>query len=74
MTKTDLVLDYMKSHNGITPMEAIKEFNAYRLGSIIYNLRYKRGIKIDTIIEQNKTNGKVTSQYARYVLSRLDDE
>lgn len=65
-TQTAQVLAYLLTHkNGITTIEAFERYNATRLGSIIYELRHKYGIDIDTIVEVSKGG----HTYARYILS-----
>lgn len=44
MTKTQAVLDWLKTHASISSMEAIQSFGATRLSVIIFNLR-KRGVR-----------------------------
>lgn len=48
MTKTQAVLDWLKTHASISSMEAIQSFGATRLSAIISNLR-KRGYNIETV-------------------------
>ena len=58
------VLNYMKTHRGITQEEAVEHFKCYRLASRIKNLR-DDGIKIVTYMEDNKNR---RGQHARYFI------
>lgn len=65
ISKTDLVLRFMKEHGSITQMQAYSDCRfATRLGSIIYNLR-EQGYVIET--EMCK-GGDAISNYAKYIL------
>ena len=61
-SQKSLVLNHLKNDNGITPMEALKLFGAFRLSAIIFDLK-KDGYDIDTEIIKN--GGK---HYANYKL------
>lgn len=52
------VLEYLKKHGSITPMDALREFGCYRLGARIYDLRHDRRnpVKIRTDIEERYSN------------------
>jgi hypothetical protein len=56
------VLNHLNNDNGITPIEALKLFGAFRLSAIIFDLR-KDGYDIQTNLIQN--GGK---RYAYYKL------
>ena len=66
MNKTQAVLDHMKRNGSITSMEAIENYGATRLSSIIFNLR-KKGHDIDTETEGMKDRYGHAANYARYV-------
>lgn len=59
-TQEQKIINYMKAHGGITPLEAMEHLHIMRLGARIFDLREK-GYKIvnDPIPETN---------YARYKL------
>lgn len=61
------VLEYLQENGTITSWEAIQQFGATRLSSIIFNLR-KRGYDIETrrciFIDRNGNEG----HFAEYVL------
>ena len=67
MTKTQAVLDWLKTHASISSMEAIQSFGATRLSAIIFNLR-KKGYNIETVTCEgtDRFGNKVT--FARYYL------
>lgn len=67
MSKSQFVLDHLESLGSITSWEAIQEYGATRLSSIIYNLR-KKGYKINTeTIKFTDRYGR-TAMCAKYVL------
>lgn len=61
------VLNYMKEHGSITQLEAYKVFPApvTRLSAVIFNLRKKHNIEVETI-KGNNCYGKYSC--ARYIL------
>ena len=61
-SQKSLVLNHLKNDNGITPLEALNKFGAFRLSAIIFDLK-KDGYDIDTEIINN--GGK---HYANYKL------
>ena len=61
------VLEHLQEKGSITSMEAIDEYGATRLASIIFNLR-KRGYDISTNMEVTKDRYGNACQYARYKL------
>lgn len=63
-TKIKAVLDHLKTKGNISPLEAIHQYNATRLSSIIFDLK-RKGYNIHTIIEDYKG-----SRYARYYLTK----
>lgn len=65
------VLEHLQTKGTITSWEAIQQYGATRLASIICNLR-KRGYDIDTqtIVDKDR-NGNVC-QFAKYVLNKED--
>lgn len=67
MTKTQAVLDWLKTHASISSMEAIQNFGATRLSAIIFNLRNK-GYNIETVWCEGTDRFGNTMRYARYYL------
>lgn len=65
--KTQLVKEHLLNHGSITSWEAIEEYGATRLSSIIFNLR-KIGYDIETrdIVFQDRYGN--TGTYAKYIL------
>jgi len=66
MTKTKQVLEHLREYGMITSWEAIQQYGATRLASIICNLR-KQGYDIETKTELAKDRNGNTCQYAKYV-------
>lgn len=63
------VLDHLQQYGTITSWQAIQQYGATRLASIICNLR-KRGYDIDTVTIMDKDRNGNVCQYAKYVLNR----
>lgn len=73
MNKHQKVREHLKEKGSITSWEAIQEYGATRLASIICNLR-KSGYDIDTLmLEQTDRYGN-KSQYAKYILKGVSNE
>jgi len=68
MTKTEKVKNHLINNKRITSWEAIQLYRATRLSAIIYNLRYKYNMKIETIPKQGITEDGDKYPYAEYVL------
>ena len=73
MNKTKAVMLHLQQYGNITSWEAIKEYGATRLSSIIYNLRYTYNMNIinEEIDFIDRFGNK--SSYAKYILVK-DDE
>ena len=69
MNKTGMVLDWLKSHAGITSMEAFENFGATRLSAIIFELK-RKGYDIETVMVDGHDRYGNRSRYARYYLAR----
>ena len=67
MTKTQAVLDWLKTHASISSMEAIQSFGATRLSVIIFNLR-KAGYNIETVRCEGTDRFGNKMTFARYYL------
>lgn len=65
--KTTKIIEYMKEHGSITPMDALNKFHVFRLASIIYNLREHHGYDIATMMEEGKDADGNKVEYARYI-------
>lgn len=72
MNKTKAVLLHLEEKESITSWEAIKEYGATRLSSIIYNLRYK--YNLDIISERVEFTDRYgdKSSFAKYVLRKKE--
>lgn len=66
MNQTELVLNYMREHKGITQLEAARDLLCFRLSARIYDLR-SMGYEI---IAEMETNKKTRSRFVRYRLGR----
>lgn len=60
-SKIEMVLDFMRTHEGITQMDAYKLCYATRLAAIISLLK-NRGYRIDTIYHKTK-HGRGYAEY-----------
>lgn len=69
MAQCDKIVEYMKSHDGITQKEAI-QFDCYRLAARIFDLR-ERGYIIDSVREY--TDGYF-GHHVRYYLVKEPNE
>lgn len=68
-TQKSEVLRYMKSHKGITSLQAIELFGATRLSDIIFKLKQEGyDIKTEQITRKNRYGHSVT--FAKYSLVR----
>lgn len=62
------LLQYLIMHGSITPIEALRKLDIYRLSGRIYDLR-SHGVDIDTLrMEVTDRHGN-TKTYAKYVLN-----
>ena len=68
MNKTKAIMLHLQEKGSITSWEAIKEYGATRLSSIIYNLRYKYNMNIinDQVDFTDRFGNK--SYFVKYVL------
>ena len=66
-TQPDTVLAFMRDTGGITSMQAY-ELGITRLSAVIYTLRHKRGIKIDSAPCRTKTRYGYTT-FCKYTLN-----
>lgn len=65
-TKTRKVKDHLLTYGEITSWEAIQQYKATRLASIIFNLR-QDGWDIRTIMMEDTDKYGDTTRYAKYV-------
>lgn len=69
MTQCSKILEYMKTHDGITPKDADREFSCMRLASRISDLK-RRGYRISKNMETSKNKAGESVRYARYRLEQ----
>lgn len=72
VTHRDRIKQYLFDNKSITSWEAIKEFGITRLSAVIYDLRYKEGLNIETKYESSKNRYGDSVSYARYILKGED--
>lgn len=61
------VLEYLRTHGSITPLEALYDFGCYRLGARVFDLR-RDGYNIRTTIVQETDRNGEPMRYARYFI------
>lgn len=61
-TQNKQVLRHLKNHRYITPLDALREYNIFRLSARIYDLR-KMGFIINSELIYDKKNKKKYSKY-----------
>lgn len=73
MTQYDRVLQHLqKNRKGLSQMQAIRLYGAYRLSAIIYNLR-NDGYNISTTLKTTKNRYGDPVTYAIYKLEETND-
>lgn len=72
MPQIDRILNYMRSHDGITQREAIY-LGCYRLGARVFDLR-EDGYIIDTEMISVKSTDGSTARIAKYRLIKEKDD
>lgn len=74
MNKTKAVLLHLQQYGSISSWEAIKEYGATRLSSIIHNLRHKYNLNIiSEKVDFTDTYG-TNSYYVNYILVKESDK
>lgn len=73
MTDCERIVQHLREHGSITPLEAITGFGCYRLAARISDLK-KRGYKIHTEIVRGKDMHGDPMSFARYSLKGEPDE
>ena len=68
MSQKEMIVDYMKEHGSITPLEAQRDLGCMRLGARIWDLVHKDGVNIvtESVSVKNRFGKDVT--VARYRL------
>ena len=68
MSQNEEVVQYMKLHGSITPMDAVADLGCYRLSARIHDIEHKLGLRVarkdETALNRN---GKAVT-YRRYWL------
>ena len=72
MNKHQLVRRHLQEFGSITSWDAIEKYGATRLSAIIYDLRYRDGMNIDTMMIEATDRYGNTSQYAKYIYKEND--
>ena len=72
-SQADAILWHLKTYNSITSYEAIKEYGATRLSSIIFRHR-KEGYDIDSILLTKKTRFGRNTTIAKYTYTEPAQE
>lgn len=67
MTQQERVLDHLKTHGSITPLEALSEYGIYRLSVAIWRLR-KQGYPITTVEMEGVNRFGETVKHGKYIL------
>ncbi len=52
-TQNEMILDHLRQHKSITPLEALRQYGCFRLGARIYELKQK-GYDIVAKLARNK--------------------
>ena len=63
MTKKQMVLEHLKKHKKITPLEALREYGSMRLGAIIFDLRKDYNIKTNMIDVPTRFGNATVAEY-----------
>lgn len=68
-TQTAAILEHLKRHGSITPLEALNRYGCMRLGARIYDLK-RSGEPIETRWEIRRNGAGEYKRYARYEMRR----
>jgi hypothetical protein len=60
-SQNEKILGFLRLHGSITPMQALRKFQCYRLGARIYELK-KRGNNISSDLIETR-GGKTVARY-----------
>ena len=67
------IIEYMKTHDGITSMDAFKDLGITRLSARIKDLR-SLGYNIVTVMVEGQNRFGEAVRYGKYVLREKDDK
>lgn len=65
MSQKQSVLNHLREHGHINPMEALDLFASFRLGAIIFELRKEHHINTELVNDVNRFGKAI--QYAKYM-------
>ncbi len=65
MSQKQSVLNHLREHKHINPMEALDLYASFRLGAIIFELRKEHYINTELVNDVNRFGKAV--QYAKYI-------
>lgn len=68
MNQCAMILDYMRAHGGITPLDAANELGIQRLGARVWDLKHKHEYNIKTERVHVKNRRGETCSVAKYSL------
>lgn len=68
----ELILDYLKTHNGITAKEAMERLGIARLASRIFDLK-EAGFSVTSIFENGKNRYGLPTRYKRYYVEEISN-
>lgn len=68
-TQCAAILEHLKRHGSITPLEALNWYGCMRLGARIYDLK-RAGTPIETCWEIRRNGAGEYKRYARYLLMK----
>ncbi len=66
MTQGEMILDYLKKHDSITPYDAIAKLGITKLATRISELRLEEGWEFDIEMETSENRFGKPVRYARY--------
>lgn len=69
-SQTTVILNHLKEHKEINPLEALNKYGVYRLGAVIFNLR-DDGHRISARLH---TYTKPSGKKGRYAIYRLEED
>ena len=73
MSQKQSVLNHLREHGHINPMEALNLYASFRLGAIIFELRKEHHIYTELVNDVNRFGKAV--QYANYVyIGQIESE
>ena len=73
-SQKEQILEYLKEHGSINPLEALKEIGCMRLATRIWELKNEDGYPIRAEMEFYKNSKGEQKHYAKYVLINNEKE